>query len=176
MAVAPVKQEEPVVQAAPEVKQAVLPPEKNDQLISLLQNLSKSVANISERLTAVENRPVVASTPNPVEDVLSITKGPQENLPNPFAGVVPQALLDTAHKVLGKKFTFECVPCAEMPAFEFTVIVPPEYSELKGTMVDRRSKTIDNIQGANGVRDWCSLVKQNVVKYLGKQLPGTNLL
>src|SRR3990167_1276912 len=146
-----IKEEKQIVQTPPEVKPAVLSPEKNDQLISLLQGLSKSVASISERLTAVENRSIVAEPVSPVENVLSITKGPQENLPNPFAGVVPQALLDTAHKVLGKKFSFECHPCAEMPAFEFVVIVPPEYSELKGSQVDRRTKIIDNIQGANEI-------------------------
>ena len=146
----------------------------NDQLVTLLQAMSKNVSAISDRLTALENKPV--EHVNPVENVLSITKGEKEDLPNPFAGVVPKALLDTAVKILGKKFTFECNPCVNQPAFEFVVIVPAEYSEYQGKQVDRRTKTIDNVQGANGVRDWCMLVKQNVVKYMGKQLPGTNLL
>lgn len=170
----------PPVASEPKILPVVPPPvEPNAQLVNLLKGISTNLESISARLTAVENKPttIVALEPiNPVENVLSISKGPQENLGNPFANTVPQVLLDTAMKILGKKFKFECIPCADIPAFEFVVIVPSEYSELKGSQVDKRSKTIDNIQGANGVRDWCTLVKQNVVKYLGKQIPGSNLL
>lgn len=94
-----------------------------------------------------------------------------EELPEQdFFAKVPRDLLVTALEILGNKFRFECVSCTDRPAFEFTIIVPPEYSPLPRGQQDRRTKVIDNSLGANGVREYCEKVKANVVKTLGKQI------
>ena len=140
-----------------------------EQLVTVIQNLAQNLQLVTQDLKTMKNELAELKKPvNPVENVLSITK-PAIAM-DPFFNQVPANLEKAALEVLGNKFTFECVSHPDQPAFNFSVVVPPEYSTLKGEQVDRRTKVIPNVLGANGVRDWCQLVKQNVIKCLGQQI------
>ena len=158
------------------VEQPVAPvqPEQPNQLVEILTSLSKGLEAVNSRLDKLE-QPVKS-------EVFSI--GAKATEPSPvkveqtnddiFLTQVPVSLKKAAEDILGTKFTYECQAFPDRPAFSFTVVVPREYSNVTEGQ-DRRTRVIDNALGANGVRDWCLLVKQNVIKYLGANLTTVSL-
>lgn len=149
--------------------------QSSNQLVDILTSLSKGLEMVNSRLDKLE-QPVQVAAPQ----VFSI--GAKTVEPNPvqieqsgdmFLTQVPVSLRKAAEEILGPKFSFECQACPDRPAFAFTVIVPQEYSKVEGQ--DRRTRIIDNALGANGVRDWCLKVKQNVIQYLGNNIATVSL-
>lgn len=142
-----------------------------DQITNIIIALTDSVTVLSKEVKTIKEemaKSVVGTPPvNQPAVMPAVTQVASPVLS--FFTAVPKELLDTAIGILGDKFQFECEACTDRPAFTFTVIVPAEYSKLK-TEPDRRTKVIENSLGANGVREWCTLVKQSVVKYLGQQI------
>lgn len=138
----------------------------NNQLVEIIQNLASNVQKLTKRMSELEENLEYTS-----KNVLKIggtqTFNYLEN--NQNAWQVPQNYLNVARKILGEKFEFKCEPSPDMPQFIFTVVVPPEYSAIKN-VPDERSKTISNASGANGVEEWCALVKQNIIKSLGNNI------
>ena len=143
------------------------PEEPNSQLMDILLSITADIKNLKTDWQEFQK-----AYPRNTE-VFSIGKAPVEAQPmevkqengSTFLTQVPVDLLKAAKDILGEKFAFECDALKDRPAFMFTVIVPKEYST--SDVEDKRSRVIDNALGANGVREWCALVKQNVIKTLG---------
>ena len=146
-----------------------------DQITNIITALADSVTVLTKEVKAIKEDLVQIKAPKVVAFQAPVSNSPNVVSPSlpvsatSFLTAVPRDLLDTATNILGDKFQFECEGCTDRPAFTFTVIVPAEYSKLK-TEPDRRTKVIENSLGANGVKEWCALVKQSVVKYLGQQI------
>ena len=146
-------------------------PEQSNQLVEILTSISQKLEGMDKRLTSLE-QPIKS-------EVFAIGARPLESAPvkieqtesSIMFSQVPSDLLAVSKTILNDKFKFECNPLPDQPAFCFTIIVPQEYSDSKEE--DRRSKVISNALGANGVREWCVLVKQNVLKFLGTSITKT---
>lgn len=162
--------EQPVEQPA---VQPVVQPEQPNQLVEILTSISQKLEGMDKRLISLEQpkQPEVFSIgvktvePSPVK---------VEQTGDMFLTQVPVSLKKAAEDILGTKFTYECQAFPDRPAFSFTVVVPKEYTNVAEGQ-DRRTRVIDNALGANGVRNWCLLVKQNVIKYLGNNLTTVSL-
>ena len=155
---------EELLKQTPDIKQENIPVEesvvKEDKanLVSILSDLAESIKTLKQDVEILKTQKTEVITP-----------APADNHPISLNGV-PKDLEEVAREILGEKFQFVCESMSDRPSFRFTVIVPLEYSTLKGQVEDRRSRVIDNALGVNGVRDWCLLVKQNVIKYLGQNI------
>lgn len=155
--------EQPVVPVAP----VTTLEGQNSQLMDILLSITADIKNLKTDWQEFQK-----AYPRNTE-VFSIGKVSVEAQPmevkqengSTFLTQVPVDLLKAAKDILGEKFTFECDALKDRPAFMFTVIVPKEYST--SDVEDKRSRVIDNALGANGVREWCTLVKANVIKTLG---------
>lgn len=80
---------------------------------------------------------------------------------------VPVEFRDIIDTVLNKKFGTEIVYLPETTSFQFSILVPKEYSNASEAhwsiqKEDRRSKVIENALGVNGVRDWATKVYENL--------------
>lgn len=143
------------------------PEEPNSQLMDILLSITADIKNLKtdwqEFQKAYPRSPEVFSIGKALVEAQPM-EVKQEN-GSTFLTQVPVDLLKAAKEILGEKFSFECDALKDRPAFMFTVIVPKEYSN--SDVEDKRSRVIDNALGANGVREWCSLVKANVIKTLG---------
>lgn len=132
-------------------------------LVGVIQKMADEIRNLKN---APVPTPAPVLTPSPVVDSVKI-EVEEVN----FLSTVPSNLLKVANEVLGKKFKFECIPSKDKPFFDFVVIVPAEYSQEPAGVIDRRSRMISNAESVDGVKAWCELVKSNVIRKLGKQLP-----
>lgn len=156
-----------------------------NQFVGILSDLAKQIEGVNRtieglgtRLTALEVKPPAASFSLQAQTPVFQTNTPT-NIPDTAVSVsasvpsfftqVPQDILTTATQILGEKFTFEVQSLKDRPSFEFTIIVPAEYSQNKNE-ADRRTRVISNAEGINGVSQWCQLVKQHVIKFLGTQV------
>ena len=137
------------------------------QLVEILTLLSNDIKNLKDEMAELKKPAEVFSIGvRPVQSAPVEIKQENDTM---FLTQVPVDLLKVAREVLGDKFQFECEAMKDRPSFAFTVVVPSEYS-LVAEGVDKRTKIIENSLGMNGVRDWCALVKQNVIKFLGKTI------
>lgn len=163
-------EEPPAELPATPLAPSATPEEPNSQLMEILLSITSSVKKLENDWQDFQK-----AYPRNTE-VFSIGKAPAEAQPmevkqengSTFLTSVPVDLLKAAKDILGEKFAFECDALKDRPAFMFTVIVPKEYSS--SDVEDKRSRVIDNALGANGVREWCALVKANVIKTLGIQI------
>lgn len=149
---------------------------QSDQLVNLMENFSRTLQELTLEVMyikakmeepKVEQNILVAPQPQAIQMPISTT--------STFLSQVPSDFLMVANEVLGEKFKFECIALPDQPAFAFTVIVPQEYTSVKLPEIDKRIKVIQNILGVNGVKEWCLLVKQNVVKFIGNNLTKTTI-
>jgi len=88
---------------------------------------------------------------------------------------VPMEYRMLVNQELGEDFGIEIEPSTDLPAFEFTIIVPEKYSnipqeEKEEKRVDRRSKMITYAEGINGVRQWVWAVKKNLASTKSEQI------
>lgn len=138
---------------------------KENPLATLIQNLASSFESLAKDVAELKSQK--GGTPVVPEQPIATIVTQADDF---FLSAVPANLSAAATAVLGKKFKFECTADMNTPYFSFTVIVPPEYSPVKNG-VDKRTRVIANALGANGVTEWCTTVRSNIVKYLGKNLP-----
>ena len=118
----------------------------NEDIVNKLGELSKAVADITERL----------NTPN-VPTVAVVEKN---LLP------VPTEYREIVNSTLNKKFGIEIAYPSDTASFEFSILVPKEYSNAglphwETHKEDRRSRVIINALGVNGVREWATKVYEN---------------
>jgi hypothetical protein len=182
---------------APRVKKA----DADNQLASVIGSLAKGLSDLNSTVASLASDVAELKAPKKVEATIApsitvdvgagaatiFTTNASVSETDQFLSAVPANLLKVAKSVLGEKFSYKCEAVADTPHFAFTVIVPPEYSPVAGRpvdsakpngpkQVDERTRVIPNSLGANGVREWCTLVRNNVVKYLGQNLPADNKL
>lgn len=161
----------------------------SEQIVEILQTLAGNISSIAAQVNTINGRldkveagtsvapTTTASSTDPILN--AIPRSPaapalpqfQLNSDAAFLTAVPATLLSEAKRILGDKFDFKCEPSGELPQFTFTIIVPPEYSPMKGKMPDLRSRVIPNVEGINGVREWCERVKSKIIKELGATMP-----
>lgn len=152
------------------------------ELMSIITDIATNLQQLNLKVAALEDKSekvsptVVPSTNIPIQSAPVEGKKEQEVAHEPgFFQQVPADIRATATAILGPDFDYEVVSLTDQPAFNFTIIVPSKYSELKGKEIDRRSRVIQNNLGLNGVRDWSEKVKGNIIKFLGANLTTTTL-
>ena len=120
---------------------------------ALEQEVEALKAQLAEKTEAVEVAPVEI----PAE---AAPEAPKNAMP------VPTDWEDAVHSILNKKFTVEVDYNADTPTFGFSILVPKEYSNASKPHwdtyhEDRRTRVIDNAQGAGGVKQWVERVYNN---------------
>lgn len=145
-----------------------------NDLLKVITDLAGSVTTVMQEMMEIKSRLVqieTSTTPMAQPQRADVTIGGMNLIPPTEAMFprVPRDLEIVAQQVLGDKFQFECEALTDQPAFLFTVIVPEEYTKVRGEK-DCRSKVIPSNLGANGVREWCERVKDNVIKTLGADI------
>lgn len=126
-----------------------------------LNNLVVEVDALKATVASLEEKLVAPAVPVVEEPKPSNGKTNDENyLPTPPDYV---EIVDT---LLNKSFGVKFQPLKDVPAFEFTIVVPSKYSQIKDIeaskervpFVDERTKVITYAEGANGVRLWTEKV------------------
>lgn len=103
--------------------------------------------------------------------------------PAPILNTVPVDFVKAKNEILGEDFEIKVVAVSNLPSFWLHVIVPKDKSSLKENELqvpdeymdlpieerikykqDRRSKMISNAAGLNGVKDWMTLIRKNLMK------------
>lgn len=147
-----------MTQTQPKVKA----PSKQDQILTgiseLNQNVSSLVKILSENITKTPETPTPSTSPTP-----TITPYKSESyVPSEFRRIVDE--------VLSPEFGLEVQDFVDRTEFQVTIIVPERFNTLtpdqkKLTKRDERVKIIPRALGANGVRDYANLVRQNLNKF-----------
>lgn len=80
---------------------------------------------------------------------------------------IPIEYRHTVDTILNNRFGIELEYLPDGAAFQFSVLVPEEYSNAakphwETYKEDRRSKVISNALGVNGVREWATLIYENL--------------
>lgn len=147
---------------------------RTDELIGAMSEVVKAVKDLSGRVSDIENtKDVREATGVPVEDT-------RLDVPEDRGIVVDDAVVtdkdntcpvpteyrDLVDDILNKSFGIEVTASPSVPTFEFTVIVPEEYSnvpkdEKDQVQEDRRSKMITYAVGTAGVKEWVDKVYNN---------------
>lgn len=79
---------------------------------------------------------------------------------------VPYEYQELVNTLLNKHFSIEINYLPDAASFEFSILVPQKYSNASAShwatyKEDRRTKVIQNVLGANGVREWVLKVYEN---------------
>ena len=74
---------------------------------------------------------------------------------------IPDTYKETVKSILNQNFGMKITPRLDIPAFEFTIVVPEEYSRLSGIEEDIRMKVITNAEDNAGVRMWSERVYES---------------
>ena len=116
--------------------------------------LEAELATLKEQLAQKQEQVEVA----PVEAVVE-TKS-EQGIP------VPREWREAVDTILNKKFGVEVDYNADTPTFGFSILVPKEYSNASKPHwetfhEDRRTRVIENAQGAGGVKQWVERVYNN---------------
>lgn len=80
---------------------------------------------------------------------------------------IPVEFREATDLILNKKFEIEIDYLPDVASFQFSVLVPREYSNAgnfhwETHKEDRRSKIIENAMGINGVREWSMKIYENL--------------
>lgn len=126
----------------------------DDALVDVLTKMTETLGRIEEKL----NKPI-GTISVPVQAVAS---------PTPLLSGVPVPLefVEVINTTLNRKFGVEVNYMADTASFEFSILVPQQYSNAAKSHwdtyhEDRRSKVIENALGVNGVREWATTVYNN---------------
>ena len=111
---------------------------------------------------------------------ISVVQVPSLNRPNAQVNITTAQPTETTSKypipvefreatdlILNKKFEIEIDYLPDVASFQFSVLVPREYSNAGNShwethKEDRRSKIIENAMGINGVREWSMKIYENL--------------
>jgi len=94
-----------------------------------------------------------------------------ETYPNKY---IPPKYRAIASQILSPEFGIDVLDFADRTDFQFSVIVPEKFSSVsqddraKGVR-DIRSRMIPRALGENGVREWCTLIRNNLARYYQKE-------
>lgn len=156
---------------APEV--APVETKVDNGVMNLLTDLVAEIGKISNRLTAIEQkpvaRPVTHATPVRTAEekrqqssylILSNT-AMRSDAPLPIF----DALKTVASGVLGEEFEYEFEMQEPQGMFAFTITIPEKFV-LNQNDDRHRTKIITNAEGEHGVREWAERVRQNLIQHL----------
>lgn len=98
----------------------------------------------------------------------------EETLPDYIKVDTPPAYKQVVRNILGKDFEIEMQKYTDRASYVFTIVVPARYrtsskKELHAIPVDKRSKTVSEATGVNEAKDWCHLIKKNLLKGLSNE-------
>lgn len=106
----------------------------------------------------------------PKEPVKAVPVGPESQYP------VPSGYRAVVDEILNAHFGITCVPKADAPEFELTIIVPEKYSpttrEQRANLggYDIRPRVINNAEGLNGVKMWVEKVLNSFTPEVKSQI------
>lgn len=130
-----------------------------DDVLSAINGLTDVVSSLVKSTLATP-----ASVPVAEKVAPAIQQPEPANDPQKFP--VPQEYRLIVENTLNKRFGVEINYVGDIASFEFSILVPREYSNAAKPhwdtyKEDRRSKVIANALGINGVREWASKVYEN---------------
>jgi hypothetical protein len=102
-----------------------------------------------------------------LQEKLAQKETPKEESKEEFDVLIPKSYRDAVREILNQKFTPSIQYSQDAPTFQFTVLVPREYSNASGAhwamyKEDRRARVINNSDGPQGVKQWLELVYNNL--------------
>ena len=150
---------------------------KMDSMISGLNTVAAALGKLVELQTVTKietghfagtekdnvGAAVAAATFNPKLD--------DETYPSDY---IPPKFRKIVDDVLSKDFGIQLVDFADRTDFQVSIIVPEKYSSvakedrIKGVQ-DIRSRIIPRALGENGVREWCTLIRNNLSRFYSKE-------
>lgn len=141
--------------AAPVARREAEILETMSQIMDIVKKLEKRVDEVT-----APSKPgvqIVASSP---ASSTSVSGSPSSLFP------IPAEFREVVDTVLNKKFDIQIEYLSDSAAFLFSILVPKEYSNAspahwQSMHEDRRTRTILNALGANGVREWATKVYEN---------------
>ena len=124
--------------------------------LQALESLTQVIESLEKKIDLM----VPQQIQKPEERVIS----EEDFLTNTYP--VPTEYLELVRVILNERFKIQITPLSDTPAFQFTVIVPEEYSNASPSQkqmykYDLRPKVISFAEGVNGVREWCEKVYRN---------------
>ena len=136
-----------------------MPPLKTSEITTALTGLAEEIKGLSSKFELF-----LESQKKP-EPLLQETEIVKETVAQRYP--IPSEYRDIIDIVLNKKFGIEIEPLSDRPAFQFTIVVPREYSNALAehfTMYgsDRRPKVLSFAEGPHGVREWAEKVLNNL--------------
>lgn len=120
--------------------------------LELLEDVVKTVKGLEDRIVSLET----PKQPEPESVTLPVGTGISDpSIPSDY-----RVAVDT---ILNKSFDIKVNPLPDRPAFEFTIVVPKQYSNASPAHLqtyggDYRPIILDNVLGINGVKDWATKV------------------
>ena len=162
-------------------KTAKVKEDKTGELLEAMTEVVQTVKDLSNRVSDIENIKG-AVEPNSVinqpvgstcADIPLISAEPveekEDNCP------VPTEYRILVDDILNKSFEIEVLASPSVPTFEFTVIVPEEYSnvpkdEKDQVKIDRRTKIITYAAGSSGVKEWIDKIYSNFSEELKSRI------
>lgn len=133
--------------------------EKRYTVFSLAKELRDFKAEVLAKIEMLEK---ILSTPQEPAHLTPPQAATSNGIP------IPLSWRDIVNTTLNKEFGIEVEYMPDTPKFQFTIIVPQKYSNMKPTErqlygnVDRRLIVLDNAVGENGVRMWSERVFKNL--------------
>ena len=155
---------------------------KMDEMIGGLNILGGAVTKLVELQTAEKEADKEDARKEPGVKVATPAFTPKiddETYPQQY---VPAKYRAIVTELLSEDFGVTIVDFEDRTDFQVNIIVPERYSSVtkedreKG-VEDVRSRMVARSMGENGVREWCSLIRQNLNKYYtqsGKASPFTS--
>lgn len=122
------------------------------ELVAMVNDLSKRVIVLEDANNLV---PPTTEKVEAAETAINEVKKQEYPIPLDYRMMVDE--------ILNRHFEIRIDPRSDSPEFEFTIIVPEQYSKLnaeESKMLggDIRPKVLNYSDGANGVREWCEKV------------------
>lgn len=118
-----------------------------------IKDLEALYSALEERVSALEYEPVT----------------PQDTVPESTTDdpLIPKDYRDAVRSILNQKFTPKIEYSDSAPTFQFSVLVPREYSNASGAhwamyKEDKRVRVINNSAGPQGVKEWLEMVYNNL--------------
>ena len=151
--------------------------EQIGNMMAGINAIAGAVGKLVELQTAPKLSTVVAEpTATPEQFNPSID---DETYPNKY---IPPKYRQIVTEILSADFGLDITDFDDRTDFQVHIIVPEKYSSVipedkKKGVQDIRSRMVPRSLGENGVREWCTLIRQNLNKYYtreGKASPFIN--
>ena len=155
---------------------------KMDQVIGAMNTVGSALAKLVEIQTT---NPTEISTTDEKQTSNKDQKtsfNPTMDDPTYPKKYIPPKYRQIVTELLSEDFELDITDFDDRTDFQVHIIVPERYSSItpedrKKGVQDIRSRMVPRSLGENGVREWCSLIRQNLNRYYtkeGKQSPFIN--